>query len=126
VCGAECTLTNLAAAITALLFSATFKKTVENVARDILTDPVRIAVGVAGESNADVTQIIEVLSDESQKLSWTLSNLPRFVEKGNVIIFAGTKNACVELTDTLLRNGIKGTRRYCRTHDASHDSSMHT
>ncbi len=34
---------------TALLFSATFKKNVENVAREILTDPVRISVGVVGE-----------------------------------------------------------------------------
>mmetsp|Transcript_104381 Transcript_104381/g.156329 ORF Transcript_104381/g.156329 Transcript_104381/m.156329 type:complete len:335 (+) Transcript_104381:510-1514(+) len=32
-----------------LLFSATFKKTVENVARDILQDPVRISVGIVGE-----------------------------------------------------------------------------
>jgi superfamily II DNA/RNA helicase len=91
---------------TALLFSATFKKNVEIVARDILTDPIRIAIGVAGESNSDVTQVIEVLHDEQQKLNWTLQHLPQFISKGNVIIFAGTKNACTELAESLMRNGI--------------------
>lgn len=33
----------------ALLFSATFRKKVEKLCRDILTDPVRIVVGTLGE-----------------------------------------------------------------------------
>ena len=33
----------------ALLFSATFRKKVERLCRDILTDPVRIVVGSLGE-----------------------------------------------------------------------------
>lgn len=39
-----------------LLFSATFKKRVERLARDVLTDPVRIVQGDVGEANTDVTQ----------------------------------------------------------------------
>jgi len=34
---------------TALMFSATFRKRVERVARDILTDPLRVVQGDAGE-----------------------------------------------------------------------------
>lgn len=34
---------------TALLFSATFKKKVEMLCRDILTDPIRVVVGELGE-----------------------------------------------------------------------------
>ena len=33
----------------ALLFSATFRKKVEKLCRDILTDPIRIVVGALGE-----------------------------------------------------------------------------
>ena len=33
----------------ALMFSATFRKRVERVARDILTDPLRVVQGDAGE-----------------------------------------------------------------------------
>lgn len=33
----------------ALLFSATFRKKVEKLCRDILTDPIRIVVGSLGE-----------------------------------------------------------------------------
>uniref|UniRef100_H2YEC4 Helicase ATP-binding domain-containing protein n=1 Tax=Ciona savignyi TaxID=51511 RepID=H2YEC4_CIOSA len=34
-----------------LLFSATFRKRIERLARDILTDPVRIIQGDVGEAN---------------------------------------------------------------------------
>lgn len=40
-----------------MLFSATFKKKVERLARDVLTDPVRIVQGDVGEANTDVTQV---------------------------------------------------------------------
>lgn len=36
----------------ALLFSATFKKKVEMLCRDILTDPIRVVVGELGEVSA--------------------------------------------------------------------------
>ena len=41
-----------------LLFSATFRKRIERLARDILRDPVRIVQGDIGEANTDVTQVI--------------------------------------------------------------------
>lgn len=34
-----------------LLFSATFKKRIEKLARDVLTDPVKIVQGDLGEAN---------------------------------------------------------------------------
>jgi len=50
-----------------LLFSATFPKKIENLARSALTDPVRISIGVAGSANTDVMQSIRVLKDETLK-----------------------------------------------------------
>lgn len=40
-----------------LLFSATMPRRVERLAREILTDPVRIAVGEVGRANEDITQV---------------------------------------------------------------------
>ena len=46
-----------------LLFSATFKKKVEKLARDILTDPVRIVQGEVGEvSDASYNRLLINLS----------------------------------------------------------------
>ena len=49
-----------------LLFSATFKKRIENLARDILNDPIRISQGEAGQINKDVTQIVHIMSQGKQ------------------------------------------------------------
>jgi superfamily II DNA/RNA helicase len=39
-----------------LMFSATFRKRVEGLARDAVRNPIRITVGVVGQSNENVTQ----------------------------------------------------------------------
>lgn len=44
-----------------LLFSATFKKRLEQLVREHLHNPIRIIVGGVGEANADVQQMIQVL-----------------------------------------------------------------
>ena len=45
----------------ALLFSATFRKRIERLCRDSLTDPVRIVVGDLGEANTDITQVHNII-----------------------------------------------------------------
>ena len=61
-----------------LLFSATFRKRVERLCRDALTDPVRVVVGQVGEANVDVTQFVEVMTDEREKWQWLLRHLVEF------------------------------------------------
>jgi len=58
-----------------LLFSATFKKRIEKLAREILVDPVRIIQGELGEANENITQIIKVFSEGSDKWKWINSKL---------------------------------------------------
>ena len=41
-----------------LLFSATFKPALEKLARDVLTEPVRLTIGAIGDANEDVTQVL--------------------------------------------------------------------
>ena len=74
-----------------LLFSATFQKRVEKLARDILTEPVRISIGATGSSNTDVTQHTIILEDDSLKWQWLISRLKGFVDTGSVLIFIGRR-----------------------------------
>ncbi|XP_065203685.1 ATP-dependent RNA helicase DDX42 [Planococcus citri] len=83
-----------------LLFSATFKKRVEKLARDVLTDPIRIVQGDVGEANADVTQIVCVMN-QAAKLPWLQRNFVFFLSIGSVLIFVTRKLQAEELANTL-------------------------
>ncbi|KAI8092934.1 P-loop containing nucleoside triphosphate hydrolase protein [Halteromyces radiatus] len=85
-----------------LLFSATFQKKVENLARQVTTDPVRISVGQSGQANEDITQEVVVLEDELLKWDWLMQYLPSLCIDGSVIIFVSRKGAV-----DLLANNIK-------------------
>ncbi len=61
-----------------LLFSATFKKRIERLCRDVLCDPVRVVVGGVGEASVDVTQVVEVVQDQQDKWRWLLAHLIQF------------------------------------------------
>jgi len=75
-----------------LLFSATFKKKVEKLARDVLTDPIRIVQGDVGEANTDVTQhVIMFHNNPSGKWNWLLQNLVEFLSAGSLLIFVTKK-----------------------------------
>lgn len=84
-----------------LLFSATFKPTIENLARDILRDPVRISIGTTGAANKDITQIVEILRDDAAKWHWLSHRLEDFVLDGSVLIFAGSKASVEELAKNI-------------------------
>lgn len=75
-----------------LLFSATFKKRVEKLARDVLVDPVRIVQGDVGEANTDVTQhVIMFHSNPGGKWNWLLQNLVEFLSAGSLLVFVTKK-----------------------------------
>lgn len=74
-----------------LLFSATFKKRIEKLARDVLTDPVRIIQGDLGEANQDITQQVFVFNNPQQKWNWLLLRLVGFLSQGSVLIFVTKK-----------------------------------
>ncbi|XP_022079915.1 ATP-dependent RNA helicase DDX42-like [Acanthaster planci] len=87
-----------------LLFSATFRKKVERLARDILTDPIRVVQGDAGEANEDVKQIVQVFRDDKapeSKWKWLTGELVRFTTLGSVLIFVTKKLNAEELANNL-------------------------
>ncbi|CAO1308156.1 unnamed protein product [Diamesa serratosioi] len=87
-----------------LLFSATFKKRIEKLARDILTDPVRIVQGDIGEANQDITQHAIIFPEVEQKWSWLLSKLVSLLSEGSVLIFVSKKLDADQLASNLLVN----------------------
>ncbi|KAK7793459.1 hypothetical protein R5R35_011643 [Gryllus longicercus] len=84
-----------------LLFSATFKKKVEKLARDVLTDPIRIVQGDVGEANTDVTQVVKLVSLGGAKWNWLLKHLVEFTSAGSVLIFVTKKANAEELANNL-------------------------
>ncbi|XP_076053085.1 ATP-dependent RNA helicase DDX42 isoform X1 [Oratosquilla oratoria] len=84
-----------------LLFSATFKKKVERLARDVLTDPIRVVQGELGEANQDVSQIVKVMGVGGHKWSWLVGRLVEFMSSGSVLIFVTKKANAEELANNL-------------------------
>lgn len=85
------------------MFSATFKKKIEKLARDVLSDPIRIVQGDGvGEANQDITQIVHVFKHgTSMKWDWLLENLVQFTSSGSVLIFVTKKANAQELFQNL-------------------------
>nr|XP_056719325.1 ATP-dependent RNA helicase DDX42 isoform X2 [Euleptes europaea] len=87
-----------------LLFSATFRKKIEKLARDILIDPIRVVQGDIGEANEDITQIVEILSGPN-KWNWLTSRLVEFTSSGSVLLFVTKKANAEELANNLRQEG---------------------
>uniref|UniRef100_A0A3Q2YLV7 ATP-dependent RNA helicase DDX42 n=1 Tax=Hippocampus comes TaxID=109280 RepID=A0A3Q2YLV7_HIPCM len=88
-----------------LLFSATFRKKIERLARDILMDPIRVVQGDIGEANEDVTQVVEMLPSGTDKWSWLTRRLVEFTSSGSVLIFVTKKANSEELATNLTQEG---------------------
>lgn len=97
----------------ALLFSATFPRRVEKLARDALHDPVRVQHGAAGEACHLVAQHVRIFNKPEEKWPWLLENLVEFLSSGSVLIFVTKKleaeqtaaNLGVQQYDALLLHG---------------------
>uniref|UniRef100_K3WM87 RNA helicase n=1 Tax=Globisporangium ultimum (strain ATCC 200006 / CBS 805.95 / DAOM BR144) TaxID=431595 RepID=K3WM87_GLOUD len=84
-----------------LMFSATFRRRIEALAFDILDNPVKVMIGKIGQANEDIHQIAVVVPNDNAKWPWLMSNLKGIVADGRVLIFAGSKLGCEELTKNL-------------------------
>ena len=91
-----------------LMWSATWPKEVQNLARDYLSDFYQVTVGsldLAG--NKDVTQMIDVCTDQDK-----YRNLLRYLKehlspKDRVLVFVETKKGCDMLTRSLRMDGFQ-------------------
>ncbi|XP_073135137.1 DEAD-box ATP-dependent RNA helicase 45-like [Henckelia pumila] len=87
-----------------VLFSATFPRQVEILARKVLNKPVEIQVGGRSVVNKDITQLVEV-RPESERFLRLLELLGEWYEKGKILIFVHTQDKCDALFKDLIRSG---------------------
>ncbi|CAL9215730.1 unnamed protein product [Arabidopsis halleri] len=85
-----------------VLFSATFPRQVETLARKVLNKPVEIQVGGRSVVNKDITQLVEV-RPESDRFFRLLELLGEWYEKGKILVFVQSQEKC----DALYRDMIK-------------------
>ncbi|XP_065860313.1 DEAD-box ATP-dependent RNA helicase 24 isoform X1 [Euphorbia lathyris] len=90
-----------------LLFSATMPRKVEKLAREILSDPIRVTVGEVGMANEDITQVVQVIPSDAEKLPWLLEKLPGMIDDGDVLVFASKKATVDEIETQLVQKGFK-------------------
>jgi len=83
------------------LFSATFKKRIEKLARDVLADPIKVVQGDVGVASENVTQIVKVFPLGGYKWQWLTKSLVQFMSRGSVLIFVTKKQNSEELAHNL-------------------------
>ncbi|CAG9864424.1 unnamed protein product [Phyllotreta striolata] len=79
-----------------LLFSATFRRRIEKLAKDALSNPVKISQGTTGQANEDVTQHAVLLPNQEAKREWLFGKLVELLSAGSVLVFV-TKKLDAEL-----------------------------
>ncbi|CCE82299.1 Piso0_002019 [Millerozyma farinosa CBS 7064] len=90
-----------------LMWSATWPKEVQNLARDYLNDPIQVRVGsLELAASHTITQLVEVVS-EFEKRDRLIKHLETATtdNEAKVLIFASTKKTCDEITRYLRSDG---------------------
>jgi ATP-dependent RNA helicase DDX46/PRP5 len=97
-----------------VMFSATFPRQIENLAKKILIKPIEIVVGQRGQSCSNVEQHIEVLDDNNKffRLLQLLTDYTDLYYEGEtrvigIIIFVDQKSEADELFKELFKRGFK-------------------
>ncbi len=80
----------------------------ERLARDFLTNPLRITVGSVGVANADVKQHVLVVLSENEKHKWLLEHINELSMDGPMLIFVSRKVSCEALVKELTTLEYKG------------------
>ncbi|XP_010474699.1 PREDICTED: DEAD-box ATP-dependent RNA helicase 42-like [Camelina sativa] len=83
-----------------VLFSATFPRQVETLARKVLNNPVEIQVGGRRVVNKDITQLVEI-RPESERFTRLRELLLEWYEKGKVLVFVRSQDKCDALCDEM-------------------------
>ncbi|KAI5966834.1 DBP2 [Candida pseudojiufengensis] len=90
-----------------LMWSATWPKEVQNLARDYLVDPIQVTIGsLELAASHTITQIVQVIT-EYQKRDMLVKQLESALNDANskVLVFASTKRTCDDVTSYLRSDG---------------------
>ncbi|CAG8737413.1 15157_t:CDS:2, partial [Dentiscutata heterogama] len=92
-----------------VMFSATWPESVRKLANDFLTNPIRVTIGSQTLSaNRNVTQIVEVIDDPSEKDRRLVTLLEKYHNRKNrVLIFVLYKKEASRVENMLARKGYE-------------------
>ncbi|KAK7678402.1 DEAD-box ATP-dependent RNA helicase [Cerrena zonata] len=102
----DCDMTDVADRQT-LMFSATFPRDIQMLARDFLKDYIFLSVGRVGSTSENITQKILYVEDDEKKS--VLLDLLSSNDNGLTIIFTETKRMADNLADFLYDQGFPAT-----------------
>lgn len=90
-----------------VMFSATFPRQIETLAKSILKTPLEIVVGNRGQTCSSVEQHVEVLESEDEKFLKLMALLGEWYDKGSILIFVEERNEADDLFKELFKVGYK-------------------
>lgn len=91
-----------------LMWSATWPPAVQNLARDYLGEYYQVTVGSLDlTGNKDVTQVVEVCTDQEKYTKLTKYLRENLNEKDRVLVFVETKKGCDMLSRSLRADGFQ-------------------
>ncbi len=90
-----------------LMFSATFPRDIQILARDFLKDYIFLSVGRVGSTSENITQKVEYVEDNDKKS--VLLDYPAHKDKGLTLIFVETKRMADALSDFLINQNFPAT-----------------
>jgi ATP-dependent RNA helicase DDX3X len=91
-----------------LMFSATFPRDIQMLARDFLNDYIFLSVGRVGSTSENITQKIEYVEDQDKR-SVLLDLLASEPPGGLTLVFVETKRMADMLSDFLMTNHLPAT-----------------
>lgn len=90
-----------------LMFSATFPRDIQMLARDFLKDYVFLSVGRVGSTSENITQRVEYVEDDDKKS--VLLDILASGDQGLTLVFVETKRMADSLSDFLVRQSFAAT-----------------
>ena len=90
-----------------VMFSATFPRSIESLAKTILRSPLEIVVGNRGQTCSTVEQKVMVLDSEEEKLFNLIKLIEEWYDKGSILIFVEKQIQADDLFKELFKIGYK-------------------
>lgn len=106
-----------------LMFSATFPKEIQILARDFLSDYVFLAVGRVGSTSENITQKV-VWVDENDKRSFLLDLLNASGPDSLTLVFVETKRGADQLETFLFHEGYPATSIHGDRHQREREQAL--
>lgn len=110
-----------------LMFSATFPRDIQLLARDFLKDYIFLSVGRVGSTSENITQKIEYVEDNDKRsvLLDILASQPK-EELGLTLVFVETKRMADMLSDFLMANNLPATSIHGDRTQRERETALHT